>query len=203
MARHEVAGLVLEAPDVEVGRRSVYAHLWPSGVVLARLVAGPLAAALVGRGVIELGGGRGAPGRAAARAGAQVLLTDEEPEALALAAAQAAANQLTVEVEALTWGPVPERLRGAFDVVLGADVTYDVRQRRALLATVESLLAPDGHAYLADPERLSRRELVVHTSLAVVQVAREPAPRDLPTSDGSGDRDVVVFRLARAAAGRT
>ena len=194
---HDVAGLRLFAPDVEVGRRSVFAHLWPAGQRLAEQVAGPLAAGLAGRAVIELGCGLGAPGLAAARAGADVLMTDVEPEALALARANARANQLAVEVRPLRWGEVPATLRGRFAAVLGADVTYDPGERAALLATIEALLAPGGVAWLADPERTSRRELRHHTRLEVEQWARLPAPADLPTSDGSGDRDVVVYRLTR------
>ena len=194
---HHVAGLVLRAPDVEVGRRSVFAHLWPSGQRLAEQIAGPLAAQIAGRRVIELGCGLGAPGLAAARAGGDVVMTDGEDEALALAAANAAANGLVVDVARLRWGEVPAAWRGRFDVVLGADVTYDPRERSPLLATIEALLAPGGAAWLADPERTSRRELLHHTSLPIEQWARLPAPLGLATSDDSGDRDVVIYRLAR------
>jgi predicted nicotinamide N-methyase len=195
---HAVAGLVLRAPAVDVGRRSVFAHLWPSGQRLAELVAGALAAELAGRRVIELGCGLGAPGLAAARAGADVLLTDAEPEALALAEANARANRLAIATRRLRWGDVPVELRGRHDVVLGADVTYDPRERAPLLATIARLLAPAGVAWLADPERTSRRELLHHTSLAIAPWARVPVPAGLPTSDGSGDRAIVIYRLTRA-----
>ncbi len=189
--------MTLRAPDVDVGRRSVFAHLWPSGQRLAEQLAGPLASNLAGRDVIELGCGLGAPGLAAARAGARTLMTDAEPEALELALANARANAVEVEVARLRWGDVPDALRGRFDVVLGADVTYDPGERAALLATIEALLAPGGVAWLADPERTSRRELRHHTSLQVTPWARLPSPADLPTSDASGDRHVVIYRLER------
>ncbi len=194
---HEVAGLTLSAPGVEVGRRSVFAHLWPSGQRLAEQLAGPLASGLAGREVVELGCGLGAPGLSAARAGGRVLLTDDEPDALALALANASANGLEVAATHLRWGEVPAALRGRFDVVLGADVTYDPRERAALLSTIEALLAPGGVAWLADPERTSRRELMHHTTLVVTPWARLPSPADLPTSDGSGDRHIGLYRLAR------
>ena len=194
---HRVAGLVLTAPALDVGRRSVFAHLWPAGQRLAEQVAGPLAADIEGRAVIELGCGLGAPGLAAARAGADVVLTDVEPDALELAAANAAANRLAAFVTRLRWGEVPASMRGRFAVVLGADVTYDPRERSPLLATIEALLAPGGAAWLADPERTSRRELLHHTSLTIEQWTRLPAPLGLATSDDSGDGDVVIYRLAR------
>ncbi len=197
---HEVAGLRLTSPDFELGRRSVFAHLWPAGVVLAEQLAGPLSSTLVGRAVIELGCGLAAPGLAAARAGGRVLLTDGEPDALALAQANARANRLEVATRLLRWGEVPAELHGQFEVVLGADVTYDPRERRSLLATIEALLAPTGVAWLSDPERTSRRELLHHTTLTVAQHARVPSPRGLVTSDGSEERDVLVYRLSQAIA---
>ena len=39
--------------------------------------------------------------------------------------------------------------------------------------------------------------IVVATALAIEQWARLPAPLGLATSDDSGDRDVVIYRLAR------
>lgn len=198
MPVHHVARLVLCAPDVDVGRRSVFAHLWPAGQRLAEHVAAH-AAQVAGRRVIELGCALGAPGLTAARAGADVLLTDVEPEALELAAANARANGLDVATRRLRWGDVPRDLRGRFDIVLGADVTYDPHERAPLLATIARLLAPGGLAWLADPERTSRRELAHHTSLAIEQLARVAAPADLPTSDGSGDRDVIIYRLHRSS----
>jgi predicted nicotinamide N-methyase len=196
---HEVAGLRLASPDVDLGRRSVFAHLWPAGVVLAEQLAGALGDGLAGRRVIELGCGLGACGLAAARRGARVVLTDSEPEALALVERNARGNRLDVETRALPWGAVPDELRGAFDVVLGADVTYDPRTRPALLATIAALRAPTGVAWLADPGRTSRRELMHHTNLAVMQWARYPAPAGLATSDGMEDRDVILYRLSDGA----
>ena len=194
---HDVAGLRLAAPDVEVGRRSVFAHLWPAGQRLAEHVAGALAAEVAGQDVIELGCALGAPGLAAAAAGARVVLTDAEDDALELAAANARANRLDVVTRRLRWGDVDRDLRGRFAVVLGADVTYDPAERGPLLATIELLLAPGGVAWLADPSRTSRRELAHHPALAIEQWSRVPAPVGLATSDDSGDRDVVIYRLTR------
>ncbi len=195
---HEVAGLRLRAPDVELGRPSVFAHLWPAGVVLAEYVAGALATTLAGRRVLELGCGLGAAGLAAARHGADVVLSDAADAALALAESNAHANRLTVEVVRLRWGRLPAALAGRFDVVLGADVTYDARERRRLLATIEAALAPGGTAWLADPGRTSRRELEHHTALAVEPWARFPPRAGLVTGEGNEDRNVVLYRLTSA-----
>jgi predicted nicotinamide N-methyase len=125
-----------------------WAVLWRSGTALAReLDREPL------RGVraVELGCGLGAPSLAAARAGADVLATDEAPEALELVGRSAAANGLSVRTAVVDWTSPGELLeRAPFDLVLAADVLYE----RAAVAQLLSLLprlAPS--AWLADPGR--------------------------------------------------
>src|SRR5262249_14276462 len=58
-----------------------WATPWPSGCALAVFVAG---LPLEGRKVLELGAGLGLPALAAARAGAEVLATDNQADAMAL-----------------------------------------------------------------------------------------------------------------------
>ena len=122
--------------------------LWRSGVTLARELEG---APLGGLRVVELGCGIAVPSIAAARAGADVLATDSDPEALELVAQNARANGVRVETAVVDWAQ-PEDLvsRAPFDLVLAADVLYE----RAAVAQLLSLLprlAPE--AWLADPGR--------------------------------------------------
>ncbi len=122
--------------------------LWRSGVALARELEG---APLDGLRVVELGCGIAVPSIAAARAGADVLATDSDPEALELVAQNAQANGVEVETAVVDWAQ-PEDLvsRAPFDLVLAADVLYE----RAAVAQLLSLLprlAPE--ALLADPGR--------------------------------------------------
>jgi predicted nicotinamide N-methyase len=186
-------------PDLDEGRRSVWAHLWPSGIVLAEQIAGELAPRVRGRDVIELGCGLGAVGLAAARAGGVVTMTDGEPEALALAAANAAANQLDVRLCLLAWSAVPAALVGGFDLVVAADVTYDPAQVAPLVATIEALLRADGEAWIADPSRIAIADLAVRPSLAIDVLGRHPPPDRGSTSDDSGGREIVVYRVRRRA----
>jgi predicted nicotinamide N-methyase len=125
-----------------------WAVLWRSGVALARELAG---AALAGRRVVELGCGLAVPSLAAARAGASVLATDTEPEALELVARNARANGLVVGSMLADWSE-PDALvrRGPFDLVLASDVLYERHSVAALLALLPRL-APE--AWLADPGR--------------------------------------------------
>src|ERR671928_995387 len=71
-----------------------WAELWPSGVALARSIAGR---ALKGARVVELGCGLGLPSIAAARAGGRVLATDWSPVAIRATAGNAELNGVEVE----------------------------------------------------------------------------------------------------------
>jgi predicted nicotinamide N-methyase len=122
--------------------------LWRSGVALARELDG---VALRGKCVVELGCGLAVPSFAAARAGADVLATDECADALALVELNAAANDVRVETATVDWADPGELVgRAPFDLVLAADVLYE-RANVALLLSLLPRLAPE--AWLADPGR--------------------------------------------------
>ena len=136
--------------------------MWRSGVALARRVS---ATPLTGVSVIELGCGLGVPSLAAARAGATVLATDADPEALQLLRANAEHSGLKLRTQALEWEHAPESLE-RFDLVLAADVLYE-RSSVATLARLMSRLAP--RALLADPGRP-----LVDEFLELVDLAQAP-----------------------------
>src|SRR5919108_324561 len=71
-----------------------WAELWPSGVALARAVAGR---ALKGATVLEIGCGLGLPSLAAARAGGRVLATDWSSSAIDLLLRNAERNEVAPE----------------------------------------------------------------------------------------------------------
>lgn len=122
--------------------------LWRSGVALARLID---RMSLHGRRVVELGCGLAAPSIVAARAGAAVIATDSDPEALTLAARNARENGVQLEPALVEWEEPDELVRRApFDLVLAADVLYDRASVPSLLALLPRL-APE--VWLADPGR--------------------------------------------------
>jgi predicted nicotinamide N-methyase len=130
-----------------------WAELWPSGVALARDVAGrPLGGARV----LELGCGLGLPSLAAALAGAQVLATDWAPDAVALLRANAERNRIPLDVTETSWTE-PGRLveRAPWDLVLAADVLYERRHAEPLLDLLPRLVRPTGagEILLAEPGR--------------------------------------------------
>lgn len=127
-----------------------WTELWPSGVALAHHVA---RLELAGRSVLELGCGLGLPSLVAAFRGAAVLATDWAGEALSLLARNAAANEAGIDVELVRWDD-PHALHGrTFQLVLAADVLYEVRHARPLLDLLARVVAPDGEAIVADPGR--------------------------------------------------
>jgi predicted nicotinamide N-methyase len=124
-------------------------------VALARELEG---SPLRGRRVIELGCGLAVPSLAAARAGAAVLATDADADALALVARNAQANDLRVETAMVDWAEPDELLgRAPFDLVLASDILYQ-RPSVALLLELLPRLAPE--AWLAVPDRPAAGEFV-------------------------------------------
>jgi predicted nicotinamide N-methyase len=133
-----------------------WAELWPSGVALAAKIACD-PGIVRGRRVLELGCGLGVTAIAALRAGADLLVTDYSPEALALctlnAFDQAGVLPMTLRVN---WRDTSSTLHAtgdAFPVVLAADVLYERRDVEPLLALLGRVVAPGGELWLAEPGR--------------------------------------------------
>jgi predicted nicotinamide N-methyase len=145
----QVAAELPDSGPVEWAPLAPYwAVLWRSGVALARELDGM---PLRGRRVVELGCGLALPSIAAARAGASVLATDGDPDALELVEWNARANGVRVETATADWTDPGELLRHApFDLVLAADVLYE-RASVAQLLSLLPRLAPE--TWLADPGR--------------------------------------------------
>jgi predicted nicotinamide N-methyase len=158
-----------------------WAVLWRSGLALARELAEQ---PLDGMRVVELGCGLGVPSLVAARGGAEVLATDEDPEALELLERNAAENGLRLETARVEWS-APGEL-GRFDLALAADVLYE----RASVAPLLKLLPRVAkEVWLADPgratagaflEQARRRWTVTTTERDGVQIHRLTAPRRPP-----------------------
>jgi predicted nicotinamide N-methyase len=130
--------------------------LWRSGVALGRsLAAGPR---LDGLRVVELGCGLGVPSLVAARAGAEVLATDGDEEALEMVARNARENGLSVDTAPVDWSAGDQlKARAPFDLVLAADVLYE---RSSVTLLLELLPRLGGQVLLADPGRPAASEFL-------------------------------------------
>lgn len=124
-----------------IARPAYWAFCWGSGLALARhLLDQP--DWVRGRRVVDLGSGSGVVAVAAALAGAdRVLACDNDPAALAATAANAAINQVAVElVDDLAALPTDN------DVLFMADVLYD----RSNLPLLAAATAHAGEVLVAD-----------------------------------------------------
>ena len=168
-----------------------WAELWPSGLALARHVAG---LDLAGAGSLELGCGLGLPSLAAALAGARVLATRlGAGRGRRCCERNAAANGIELEVERVAWTrPGPLVGAGAVRPRARRGRALRAAQRRPLLALAAARCAPE--VLVADPrrpaaaeflERAARRVAVETTELRGRRGAAAPAQTANSVSSGS------------------
>jgi len=132
-----------------------WAELWPSGIALARHVAG---LELDGVRVLELGCGLALPSLAAALAGARALASDWSPDAIDLARRNARRNGVDVELVVAGWTRPGPLLAGApYDLVLASDVLYEKRNVPLLLYNLRRLAR---EVLLTDPRRHAAPDFV-------------------------------------------
>src|SRR4051794_5571240 len=128
-----------------------WAELWPSGVALARDIAGR---SLRGARTLELGCGLALPSIAAALSGGRAVASDWSPDAIRFAARNAALSGASIETLVCDWQrPEPLLDRAPWDLVLGADVLYERRNVDTLLALLPRLVDARGEILVADPGR--------------------------------------------------
>ena len=150
-----------------------WAELWPSGLALARYVAG---LELRGRRVVELGCGLGLPSLAAALRGADVLATDWAEDAIELLRRNAERNAVTLRVARVRWTePAPLLRPTPWDVVLGADLLYEARNADQLGELLPRL---GGEVLLAEPGRPYAKDFLerFHAELAGDRIYRLAIP---------------------------
>jgi predicted nicotinamide N-methyase len=176
-----------------------WAEIWPSGVALAARIA-RTPEIVRGKRVLELGCGLGVTAVAALRAGADLLVIDYAPEALALCAHNTR-DQAGREPRLLriNWRDV-EQARAAlreetFPVVLAADVLYERRDIEPLLALTERVVAPGGDLWLAEPNRVPA--LLVVETLKTRGWAYETERCDGPWPDPEDNRKGIVVSIHR------
>jgi predicted nicotinamide N-methyase len=132
-----------------------WAELWPSAHALTEALAAR--EDLAGVRVLEIGCGLGLPSLAAALAGARVTATDWAHDAIALLAENARRNGIAMTAEVWRWSDPPERLGAPWPLVVGSDLLYEARNEPALRGALDSLVAPGGEAWIADPGRATAR----------------------------------------------
>ena len=141
-----------------------WAEIWPCGALLAGVIA-QNPEPLRGQRVLELGPGVGVTAVAALKAGADLTVADYDLGALALTTLNAL-DQTGQEPTAihLNWrNPSREFLRAAGDgwpLVLGADLLYERKDVRPLMALLERIVLPGGELWLGESGREEAQRMV-------------------------------------------
>ena len=189
----------------EMWQVSTGSTVWGGGVVLQRYLES-LGTDWQGKSVIELGTGTGLGGVTAARLGAsEVLVTDRDAAVLELAEANARAN-LPARVAGafrtglLEWGPAPKdssvpvepAYTRPWDVVIGADLTYNRDAWPVLVDTLQRLQAP---AILSASER--RTDELKSLSAYLTERGLSFELVSSPMEDGYAANKIKIFRIAR------
>jgi predicted nicotinamide N-methyase len=171
-----------------------WAELWPAARMLAKAVlAEPWDTYPEPREAVEVACGLGLAGIAALSRGLRVTFTDIDGLAVEYAAANARLNGFTdFRTGTLDVRSPPSGLQAG--ILLGSDLLYEPRLVEPVVQFLDAVLAPDGVALIADPDRISSRPFRHHLREAglhaEVAFARAGSP--------GGDRvKGSVYRITR------
>lgn len=180
--------------DEEFGhdeRLPYWAELWPSARALARhlLDAPPAESAIV-----ELGCGLALPSLALRRLGKDPLATDYYTQALRFAQANAERNALApLRTAHLDWRNPLAALQA--ELVLAADVLYEVRNAEALAELLPRLVAPGGRVLLADPGRTYQEDFRSRMHVAGWRVEEVDVRSEVSDAATGATSTVRIFEL--------
>ena len=186
--------LISEADYVRDERLPYWADVWPSSVILATRVANDVGK---NRSLLELGCGLGIVSVAAMRAGFDVLATDYYEDALRFTRANAWRTlQREPATRMVDWRELPSDL-GTFDVIVAADVLYEMTYADFVADALSAGLAPKGTAIIADPGRIAvDRFLEACASRGLARVER----KSYPFVEGTIRQTITLYSIRRGAA---
>lgn len=126
-------------------------YLWESSIGLAQHISQFLSV-MSNNSVLEIGCGYGLAGSIACAVGANVVFTDFEYDALQFARHNLRQKyRLHAAYVQMDWSA--PCFKNGFDVILGADVIYEEHNWVQIIDLLDSLLAPNGMAIFAEPNR--------------------------------------------------
>jgi 2-polyprenyl-3-methyl-5-hydroxy-6-metoxy-1,4-benzoquinol methylase len=126
--------------------------------------------------VLELGCGLGLAGIAALKAGHSVTFSDYDASALNYARKNAELNGFhSAKFLGLNWkSPLPM----SFDVIIGADLTWDLDLVPHMINVFSEMLKPDGVIWLADQNRLNQSDFFRRLEFVGLRSTTEPLALD-------------------------
>ena len=128
----------------------LWAKIWPASWVLADYLAElPVAAE---KNFLEVGGGVGLASIVAASFGHRITMTENNPDALQFARANALLNECPqLDIQALDWNK--PRLTGLWDYIVASEVSYREEDIQALVVLFKNNLKTSGEVLLAGEMR--------------------------------------------------
>ncbi len=162
LAKRDIAITVVVDPDQfldDLSREEIngalrlpyWAYLWPSSIALARHL--DQMETLESQRVLEIGCGFGLAGIAASLGGGRVMFTDYEKDALLFAQYNALQNRCTEGASFVQMDWNASCFNGRFTRILAADVVYEEKNWKPILALIQKHLAVGGTAIIAEPNR--------------------------------------------------
>ncbi len=143
-----------ERIDGEALHLPYWAELWDSALGIGQwLLQEHATRPLTGQRVLDLGCGMGLTGTLAASLGAHVTFADLEPAALLFARLNSLPWRCRVRTRQLNWRT--DRLDERFDLIIGADILYEMPQWSFLEPFWREHLERRGRVLLGEPGRLS------------------------------------------------
>ncbi len=126
-------------------------YMWESAIGLARHVS-EIGETFSNQNILEIGCGFGLGGIVASQAGAKVIFTDFEYDALLFAKHNAQQNGIDSAIFVqMDWNA--PCFHSKFDVILASDVIYEEQNWKPILGLLQNLLAPQGIALFSEPNR--------------------------------------------------
>lgn len=188
--------LISEADYVRDERLPYWADLWASAEVLAAYVLEHADRFAPARGrMLELGCGLGLVSIVAAERGFDVLATDYYDDALLFVEENAKRSiGRPIATRMVDWNAPPPDL-GVFDVVIAADVLYEMRYAPVLADVIARTLAPGGVFVLADQGRIALNAFLLEAEdrgLAARVVHHVDAP------EGVAKPNITIYEVRRA-----
>jgi predicted nicotinamide N-methyase len=183
--------LISEADYVHDERLPYWADVWPSSLILARRLANAPGG---GRSLLELGCGLGIVSIAAMRAGFDVLASDYYEDALRFTRANAWRNlQREPGVRMIDWRALPPDL-GTYDLIVAADVLYEMTYAELVADALAAALAPRGMAIIADPGRVAVGDFIdACAPRGLTRIERDT----YPFVEGTIRQTITLFSIRR------
>jgi predicted nicotinamide N-methyase len=184
--------LISEADYVHDERLPYWADVWPSSLILAKRLADETGG---GRSLLELGCGLGIVSITAMRSGFRVVASDYYEDALHFTRANAWRNlRREPAARMIDWRTLPTDL-GAYDMIVAADVLYEMTYAQLVADALAAALAPGGTAIIADPGRVAVDQfLEACEARGLTRIERDIRP----FVEGAIRQKITLFSIQRA-----